>query len=741
MSRLALSVLLGLAVWAASAGALQAAAPTVLERLGHSLHGDAFDTGPREKPWVIAGIGEAHFPITTRNPEVQRWFDQGNALLHSFWDYEAERAFRWCLKLEPDNAMAYWGLARASMLRGLGGRDRPAEMIREAVKRKGQVSPREQLYIDAMAEDVLPDPLRDRAGADNDRQDGSTRAKKILETICVKYPDDMEARALLALRTMGSSRYGAELMIREILARQPDHPGAHHYRIHNWDYHEPEQALASARRYGEIVTAVGHALHMPGHIFSIVGMWNEAAISMDSATRREKQYMQERLTFPFNNWNYGHNRNYLSYIQEQLGMADAAIAGARQLIDAPLDPQGNDDSPYSSHSYGIAALARALVKFERWDELLDAKTIPWRDIFADKVQRSYFEARGHFGKGELDKAEKSIAAHTALKKDLEKNKNGPIADVYETQALELRGRLALTRGETLEGLRLMSDAAQREFELQRTYADPPFYPESLYNALGEAYLQVKSPVLGAQAFEKALTLTRSDLFALSGLVRAYAAAGERAKAEDAMARLRFVAADADKGLAIVSRAMATGIAAQPRDASPGSQRNYLRTSLEKFGPNRWEPYAAPALDVTDAAGQRVTLDQYRGKNVILVFYLGAECPHCMRQLHQIGDKKAEWERLNAVVLAVSSRTPAANSEGLKAFGNLPVQLLSDDHLANARRFHSYDDFEEIELHSTILIDRKGRVHWARNGGDPFGDMAFLVKQLEIMNAAESEPRR
>ena len=84
-----------------------------------------------------------------------------------------------------------------------------------------------------------------------------------------------------------------------MLAEQPDHPGAHHYRIHNWDYHEPEQALESARRYGSIAPDSAHALHMPGHIFSIVGMWNEAAISMDSATRREKLYMQERLTFPF----------------------------------------------------------------------------------------------------------------------------------------------------------------------------------------------------------------------------------------------------------------------------------------------------------------------------------------------------------------------------------------------------------------------------------------------------------
>src|SRR5271169_2400989 len=166
---------------------------TVLGKLGHSAHGEAFDTGPREKPWVIEGIGVAHLPITTKNPEVQKWFDQGNALLHSFADFDAERAFRWCLKLEPDNAMAYWGLARASTSGG-GGLKRAQEMIREAVKREANVTERERLYIDAMAADLLPDPLHDKPvpGA----------GKKILETLCVKYPDDMEARALLALETM-----------------------------------------------------------------------------------------------------------------------------------------------------------------------------------------------------------------------------------------------------------------------------------------------------------------------------------------------------------------------------------------------------------------------------------------------------------------------------------------------------------------------------------------------------------
>jgi peroxiredoxin/cytochrome c-type biogenesis protein CcmH/NrfG len=724
-SRVALVIVLSLTPLVA----FESNAPTILARIGHSQHGEAFDTGPREKPWPMTGIGVAHFSITTKNPEVQRWFDQGNALMHSFWDYEAERSFRWCVKLEPNNPMPYWGLARASMIRGLGGENRPAEMIREALKRKANASERERLYIDALAAELLPDPVHDKDGPDRNR------GKKILETICVKYPDDMEARALLALDSMGDARYGTELMIREILAKQPDHPGAHHYRIHNWDYHEPEQALESARRYGDIAPAIGHALHMPGHIFSILGMWNEAAISMDAATRCEKKYMQDRLTFPFNNWNYGHNLNYLSYIEEQLGMVRAALFGSRQLIDAPLDPQGNDTAFRSTHSFGIQALSRALLKYERWDDLLDDHTVPWRDIYFDNVNKAYFQACAWLAKNDVEKAEKSIEAHRKFKKDLEKNKNFAMDSMYPIEELELKGRLALARGDTLEGLGFLSDAAQREFDFQRTYADPPFYPENLYNALGEAYLQTKSPVLAAQAFEKALTLVRNDLFALSGLVRAYAASGDAPKAQDAMAGLLFVTADADPGLAIISRAMATGVKATPRDSSPGSQRNFLRTSLEKFGPNEWRPYAAPLLDVKDASGKRVSLDEYRGRNVILVFYLGAECPHCMRQLHDIGEKKTDWDRLDTAVLAVSSAPSAKNAAALKSLGDLPIRLLSDENYINARRFHSYDDFEEMELHSTILIDKLGRVHWARTGGAPFSDMAFLVKQLERMNAA------
>ena len=692
-------------------------------RWGHSAHGSAFDSGPRQKPWAMEGIGKAPFPITTRDPEVQKWFDQGNAMLHSFFFYEAERAFRWCVKLEPDNAMAYWGLARATEDRRTKEGERAVDFLREAVKRKAQVSERERLYIEAWEAVLLPDPL-----AEKDKDPLREQVKK-LETLVLKYPDDIEAKCLLGMLALGHDRYAADLVLREVLARQPDHPGAHHYRIHNWDYHEPQQALDSCKAYTDGVPGIGHAQHMPGHIYSILGMWNEAALSMDAATRVEKRYMMESLTFPFNNWNYSHNRTYLSYIQEQLGMVEAAISGARQLMDAPLDPNQNNEKAFGSHSRGIAALARALLKFERWDELLNTNVVTWGTNAVDQADKAYFHARAWFAKGDRAQAEKRLKDHSDAKPKEKKGSQW----VYEIQSLDLKARLALSRGETLRGLGLLADAAQQEYEHQQEYADPPGFPEVLYNSLGQEYLAARSPVLAAQAFEKALQLTRNDLFALSGLVRAYAAVGENAKAKDAMARLLYVTSQADPGLKVLERARETGITAEPTDASPAPQRNYALVSLDKYGPSQWEPYAAPELNAVDSEGKAVSLKDYRGRNVILVFYLGTECAHCMKQLSDLAAKQEDWERLDTVVLAVSSKVLQKDADEVKGFKEIPVLLADQDHVS-ARKFHSFDDFEEIELHSTSLIDKEGRVYWGRYGGDPFTDTAFLLKQLEKMNA-------
>ena len=703
--------------------ALPAPGQTDAYKLGHSHQGPAFDTGPREKPWKMEGIGHTHFPITTSNPEVQMWFDQGNTLLHSFWYFEAERSFRWCLKLEPGNAMAWWGMSRASM-----NHDRQVTFIKEALKRKDKVTDRERMYIEATAADLLDDPVN---GTKPDERE--KKYKEMLENIVLRYPDDIEAKALLALAWLGSDRYGTELMLQQVLKADPRHPGAHHYRIHNWNAQHPEIALDSCALYSEIVPGIGHAQHMPGHIYATLGMYNEAAISMDTANRVEKQYMRQRMIFPWDDWNYAHNANYLGYVLEQLGMPDAAVRTARQLLEVSFDPKQNAEDQFGTHGQGLVALMRVLVKYERWREILDPKTFNWTDKPRDRMYKSYCGTLAYIGTGDLDKAEKSYLEHRGLKDALNKPGLKWLEETYIVEDLELKGRLALARGDTLQGLSILEDAAAREAKLRESQNDPPFYPGVVYNVLGRAYLDHRSPALAAVAFETALKTVRNDPFALSGLVEAYSATGEKEKARQMMGRLLYVWSDAESGLKWMDRARALVPDASPHDNSPRPQRNYKKTSLDRFGPNLWEPYPAPLLDAADPKGNRVTLEEFRGRNVLLVFYLGDECPHCLEQLIGIGKHKMDFAKADTDILAISSNSPQHNAESLKA-ADLPFRLLSDSNHENARRFHSYDDFEDLELHSTILIDKQGRVYWARTGGEPFDDVPFLLHQLDRMNA-------
>ena len=705
------------------AAALAAQAESSVERAksrhmeGHSKLGEAFDEGPREKPSVIEGIGSTPFPITTKNPEAQKWFNQGHTLVHSFWYYEAERSFRWAAKLDPDAPMPYWGLMRSTA----GARAR--SFWKEANKRKQNGSSRERDYIEAWGHQYSDD-----APSGGDRR-AFIRA---LERIVIKYPDDVEAKALLGYESMGAERSGTEAVMQQVLKAMPNHPGAHHYRIHNWDDEDGAFALDSLRAYGAIAPGIGHALHMPGHIYAGIGMFHESAISLDSATRAEIAYMGRQMVFPYNTWNYAHNRNYLSYVQEELGLPGEAMRGARELLAMPLDPKLNDSTRYSPHWQGVSALTRALVKYEQWDEILKDGAIPWGTSMRDKLSRAYAEALAHAGKGNVDSTRSAIKTHADLKSDLEKPENRSLRLQHEVQDAEIRAAFAALRGERLEAIGLLTAAAPKEIELRKQYDDPPFYPNILWTKLGELYLATDSPKLADAAFQRALEVVPNEPFALAGLTEARHKLGDENGAAEASARLRFVWSDAEPGNRRLDRVKALNLRGEPIDRSPASQRNYRRAGLDKFGPAIWQPNAAPKLAVADPAGKPVTLEQFKGKNVILVFYLGQGCAHCVTQVKELSDRAADWTAQDAEVVAVSQDTPEQNAKSQEA-SPLKVTLASDIAFENARRFKSYDDFEELPFHSTILIDKQGKVHWGQHGGGPFTDYKFLLSQLQRMN--------
>jgi peroxiredoxin len=716
---------------------------------GHSSHGTAFDSGLRQRPWKMEGIGHTHFPITTKVPEVQEWFDQGNTLLHSFWFEEAERSFRWCLKLDPGCAMAYWGLARTGLnWFARGDLDTPElkryrDFLNEAVRRKDSVTPRERMYIEAWAIGF--------SGETKGKERTQALARE-LQKIVLKYPDDEEAKALFALFTIGDGNaLGTELVLRQVFEKEPDHPGAHHYRIHNWDHVDPQQALLSCRQYGVVAPNIGHADHMPGHNYSKMGLWREAARSMDAATRVELRYMNERMALPFETWNYAHNRNYLCYIQEQLGMPAAALQGARDLLAAPRDPESNKDNDYGAFDQGMTALVRALVKYERWDDLLttsNSTAIPWRDISADKTLRAFAETMAYIGKTNLVDARSRLQE---LKKNLGMNDDTskPNEEGWAIPVKIAEGQLRAAEGDILEATRFLTEAAalEKTDREHHDYSDdPPRIPWPANRVLGDVYLKRGEPRLAIEAYEKSLTLERNDAFALSGLAQAHYALGEREMAEKYYARLLYEWSGADAGLKWMRAVETLGLKATPAGDTLVLERPYSPDELTHFGPLNWEPYAAPELDCLDTNGARVSLRDFKGRNILLVFYLSDECVHCVEQLTAINARASDWSEQNTVVLGVSNASPDKNKASAK-LGKLAMRLLSDHDHENARRFASYDDFEEIELHSTILIDTSGRVHWKRTGGVPFSDVDFLLKSVKQMNqksanltaAADSKP--
>lgn len=704
------------------------------QEMGHSKHGSAFDSGMRTRPWRMEGIGSTPFPITSKNKEVQAWFNQGNALLHSFWFEEAERSFRWCLKLDPDCAMAYWGLSQVGInwfsIGGAGSTskqfDRYKTFLKEAVARKSRVSDRERMYIEAWEKAVLG----------KDSQPTLTLLSG-LKGIVAKYPDDVEAKTLLGLYGIGqteTAKNGA--LIAEVLAVSPNHPGAHHANIHNWDGINSEKAILSSALYGKVAPRIGHALHMPGHIYSKVGMWHEAAIAMDSATRIELGYMNDRMALPFETWNYPHNRNYLCYIQEQLGMASASIQGARDLLAAPHDPQFNP-AEWGISYQGNQALVRALIKFERWEELLTPGTVAWGRDERSKVNRLYAETLALSGLGRTEEAQKRLEEFRAQVKKIAPagNQPGPFTRVFALLTHSLEGQVALGAGSKDEAIRALEAAVAVE-EKQRQAGmfanDPPEQPWPVIRLLGDAQLKNGQPQLAIASYEKALAQEPNDGFSLAGLALAHHAAGNREDATRFASRLEYVWSSADPGLKWLNEVRKLNLEAKATGVTPTPERIYQPHTLDKIGPMNWQPFAAPSLDVRSVDGKRVRLSDYRGKNVVLVFFLGASCAHCIQQLVAIQKQSSAFAAGNAEVLAVSSMT-AKDLQSATTLKGLSMTFLSDSRHSNARRFASYDDFEEMELHSTILIDKEGRVRWKRTGGDPFMNIDFLLSQLKRIN--------
>jgi tetratricopeptide (TPR) repeat protein len=457
-------------------------------------------------PVLMPGLGQHHHTISTKNPEAQRFFDQGLTLVFAFNHEEAARAFRRASELDPQSAMAFWGIALA-----LGpcinlDVDPPHEQAAfEAVQKALLLAPgatkRERDYIQALAKRYSSDPKVDLRKLDAEYAVAMRELSK-------RYPDDLDAATLYAESLMdlhpwklwsldGRPTEGTEeivAVLESVLRRDPNHIGANHYYVHATEASpHPEWALASAQRLETLAPAAGHLVHMPAHTYMRVGDYAAAAQSNAAGAATDRVYLRESGTTGsmYDMLYYCHNLHFLAASDSMAGNFAHAKQAADELA-VHVAPMLHDMPVAEMYApYPIFVL----VRFHRWDEVL--KVPPPNPSLAMTTAFWHFARGAAFaGKSQIDMAEaerKTLeAAYRDTPADLEFSMFSNKARTFlELAANILDARIAAAKGEHEQAIKYWGRAVDIEDGLY--YGEPPewFYPvrESLGAALllnGEA---------------------------------------------------------------------------------------------------------------------------------------------------------------------------------------------------------------------------------------------------------------
>ena len=474
-----------------------------------------------EKP--SGRLGKVSFP-TSCDPKVQPAFERAVAMLHSFWYSAAEKAFAEVLVQDPTCAIANWGYASILMSNPLAGQGAsPAGAQKsiaaiEQARRIGARTQRERDYIEAVA--VYYDDWSNRS--ERGRQ---TARAEAFGKLAAKYPADDEAQIFYALylagtQTQSDQSYSAYLKAAAILEDQfkkyPDHPGVAHYLIHSYDAPPiAQKGLPAARRYASIAPDAPHALHMPSHIFTRVGAWEESAATNARSMEVAKAGGEADEAY--------HAVDYMAYAYLQLGRD----AEARRSIDEAMKVAGT--TPRFIAPYAIAAMpARYALERGAWQEAAQLQPAGGTYPFVEAI--TYFaRALGAARGGDLASARKDAAQLETFHNALLAAKNTYWATEVEVQRFAAAGWIALGEGKTEEALKFMRAAADLEDRNEKHIVTPARVVPAR-ELLGEMLLELKQPKQALVEFEMSQLREPNRFRNLYGSAVAAQAAGERAKA-------------------------------------------------------------------------------------------------------------------------------------------------------------------------------------------------------------------
>ncbi|WP_109489159.1 tetratricopeptide repeat protein [Occallatibacter savannae] len=557
---------------------------------GHDMS-DMEPVTPPDKlpvPVHMTGIGNAHIAITA-TPDAQAWFDQGLNLLHDFWDYEAMKAFEQGIRVDPNCAMCWWGLAQAEQARGKDLETCAREAVDEATKLKERITEPERLYIEAAQIETTSKAKR---GADK-------QEIAVFRALVAKTPNDTQARLHLALALEdGYDKHGeprkseqeAIHMLEGILHDAPNDSATNHYWIHAIEPgNHPDRAIQSAALLASLAPTSGHMVHMPGHIYYRVGNYPEAEHWFSASMEADEHYMQAQHVSPDDDWNYVHNMMYaIANLMEQGRLADANtlsdhLAAARGQLsaslyiwsardqmsriskrlpvalrvadwDAVLAMLSEANLPKGDHAANLRFLAAELTDYAKGMKALDAGNAvaaQERSVSMDAGLKQMQEMRAAMKKSG-NGHEKKDAAKQPMQPLAPDALPEPILKCLNIQSIELRAGV-LAAHHKLRAARKTYDLAARE-EKKLGYHEPPFYIRPVAETEAAALLRAKDLKGAEQAYHAALEQRPNSGFGLYGLALVKEASGDSAGAREAYAAFLKAWPRADANLPEVAHA-------------------------------------------------------------------------------------------------------------------------------------------------------------------------------------------
>jgi hypothetical protein len=473
-------------------------------------------------------LGTVNFSISCA-AGIQKPFDRGVALLHSFWYEEAEKEFVDLAKDDPHCAMAHWGIAMSLWHQLWNEPDAKviARGLSEAKQaKKLKSTPREKAYIAAITAFY----------SHSSKLNHAARAKaysEAMKKVYQSYPDDHEAATFYALSLLASDetiehRKEAAAILEKLFVIEPDHPGVPHYLIHAYDTPELAQlGIPAARRYAQIAPAAPHALHMPSHIFARVGLWQDdinSNLASIAATRKTVAMGMGGEGHQF------HAMDFLVYAYLQSGREDEAakVIGEVKTMPPTKNMYGMDfDVRLESEACFEASYALELHDWKQAASLTPVSSDPdYRSV--TYLARAIGAARS----GDIAGAQKDIEEVQLISKSLREKKRKDEADFLDRQIAEPQAWIDHAEGKDEEAINLLKPLADKEKD---GFSDTGYLPA--HELFADLLMETKHPQEALAEYQADLKLNPNRFNGLYGAARAAEEAGKQNDAEEYYALL------------------------------------------------------------------------------------------------------------------------------------------------------------------------------------------------------------